>query len=192
MKPALLIAILVIAAVVTFVVVVLRSTLRMQRESNAFLREFAFRVGATIEREDPARLTGERDGRRFIVTRRHVSGRDGESTQTWIEVPVNTAIHLEIQPQDSDATSTISLDDSAFDTACLLRTTAPEAAARALDAPMRELLADGCRRELRLLVVRKQWLRLELRGAPDVPEHEAMVTRYLEAALRLAGRLDAA
>jgi hypothetical protein len=42
---------------------------------------------------------------------------------------------------------------------------------------MRELLADGCRRrELRLLVVRKQWLRLELRGAPDLPEHEPMVT----------------
>ncbi|BCS31908.1 hypothetical protein TBR22_A11110 [Luteitalea sp. TBR-22] len=198
MNPALLIVILVVLVIGTFVVVVLRSSLRMQRESHAFLHELAPRLGASLEREDPARLTGERNGRRFIVTlRRRSSSRYGTTVETWIEIPVATDIHLQVEPQVSDLGARIAgdvvLHDPAFDAACLLRTTAPGVAERALDADMRAAMADGCRTgDLTLLVVKGQWLRLELRGAPDDPENEPMVTRYLDAALALAGRLDAA
>ena len=147
-------------------------------------------------REDPARLTGERDGRRFIVTLRRRSGRHGTSVETWIEVPVTTTLHLQVQAQTSDLGASIAGDqrtgDAAFDAACLLRSTEPEVAARALDEAMQATLVAGFGAgDLTLLVVDKQWLRLELRGAPDAPENEPMVTHYLDVALTLARRLDA-
>ena len=128
-----------------------------------------------------------------FVTTRHRDGRHGQATQTWIEVPVASSADLQVEKQDSAAVSTLSMNDAGFDAACLLRTTEPEIASRVLDQEMRSVLAEGCRTgDLRLLVVRKQWLRVELRGSPDDPENEPLVTRYLEAALTLAGRLDAA
>lgn len=196
MTPALAIVILVVLLLVAFVVMVLRATRRMEQESTAYLHELAPRLGATIERESPARLTGERDGRRFIVSLRRPSGRNGTVVETWIEIPVSTTLTLQVQPQTSDLGAGMAGDqevgDPDFDAACFIQSTDPELVRLALDDGMRAMLVETCRTgDFRLLVVHKQWLRFELRGAPDDPENEPMVTRFLQAGLTLAGRLDA-
>jgi hypothetical protein len=196
MTPALLIVLIILVLLVTFVIVVVRSLRRMEQASGAYLRELATRLGVTVEREYPARLTGERNGRRFIVSMKRSTGQRSQTVQTWIEIPVATEMDLQVQPQTSDLGAQIARDQELghtdFDAACFLRTTDIDAVRLALDDGMRALIAEECgSRDLRLLVVHRQWLRIELRGAPDDPGQEAQIVRFLDLGLTLAGRLDA-
>lgn len=195
MTPALLIVILIVVALIAFVVLVWRAVSRQEQAAAAYLRELAPRLGATIEREDPARLTGERDGRRFILSLKRTSGQRAQVVETWIEIPVTTTMTLQVERQTSDLGARLAgdqlLDDPEFDATCFLRTNDPDVVRRAFDAPFRTMVAEAYGTgDLRLLVVRNQWLRVELRGALDDPENEPKVTQFLQAALTLAGRLD--
>lgn len=197
MTPALLIVILIVLLLVAFVVVLVRSMGRMERESAAYLQHMAPRLGLTVERAYPARLTGERQGRRVIVSMHQNSSKVSQVVSTSIEIPVTTSMTLQVEPQTSDLGARIAgdleLGHADFDASCLLRTSDPETTRRVLDDQVRTLLAEECGSgQLRLLVVRKQWLRIEIKGAPDDPAQEPRLVRYLDVALTLAGRLDAA
>lgn len=188
-------AVVIVIALVLVAVAVVRGMRRMERASHAHLSALAHRLGATLERASPARLTGARDGRRFIVSDKSFTTKRSQVTQFWVEVPVSTTLSLQVQPLDADDGATLgrqTLRDAAFDMVCRLETSAPAVVHAALDDDLRSTLADASLAgELRLLAVQKQWLRIEVRGAMDASETEPRVTRFLDAALTLAGRLDA-
>lgn len=195
MSPALAIVLSIALVLVAVGVAVVRGMRRMDTASHAHLAALALRLGATLERESPARLTGVRDGRRFLVSDKSFTTTRSQVTQFWVEVPVSTTLSLQVQPLDADDGATLgrqTLRDVAFDAACRLETSAPAVVDAALDGDLRSTLAEASLAgELRLLVVQKQWLRIEVRGAMDAAETEPRVTRFLQAALTLAARLDA-
>lgn len=161
MTPALAIVLSIALVLVAGGVAVVRGMRRMERTSHAHLTALAHRLGATLEHTSPARLTGARDGRRFIVSDKSLTTRRSQVTPFWVEVPVSTTLSLQVQPLDADDGATLgrqTLRDVAFDGVCRLETSAPAVVHAALDDDLRSTLADASLAgELRLLVVRQQW-----------------------------------
>lgn len=194
MTPALAVVLLVLAALVAFVVWVLRASSRHARERAVHVRGLADRLGGVLERDSPLRITGALDGRRYILTE-HRSGTRTTRYFTHIEVPLTSPVRVQIQPQESDLGARLAgdqqLGDAAFDAACFVRTSHMDVLQRALDVSARRRLVEGCTEgDLLYVSVNDGPLRLELRRAPDDPEREALVTAYLRLAVELAARID--
>jgi hypothetical protein len=191
-----MVVILVVAVLVAFLVWLARYMGREEQRRLAYIRPLAARLGGSVERDFPLRVTGTSSGRPYVLSAWQV-GHKGHFTNTHIEVPLSTSIRLQIQPQTSDLGARMAgdeaLGDAAFDAACFLRTGDVDALRRALDPEMRLTLADACERgDLRFVSANDGPLRLLVRGAPDDPDHESRVTDFLRVAVTLAARLDPA